>query len=132
MEAAGAGSLLRKLPETNTHGWEDLGIIRKPAQVSSTGFSAGSELLTCCCIGIFQGDLEHAGIQSTKSLGTAVSKGTNQQMQMEKYLCFQPSGKAVQRDERADSTLLDPPDASSLLQEDCRLRGCQAVNFHLV
>lgn len=75
MEAAGTGSLLRKLPETNTHGWEDLGITRKPAQVSSTGFSAGSELLTCCCIGIFQGNLEHAGILSTKSLGTAVQQG---------------------------------------------------------
>lgn len=97
MEAAEAGSLLRKLPETNTHGREDLGIIRKPAQVSSAGFSAGSELLSCCCIGIFQGNPERAGIQSTKSLGTAVSKGTNQQLQMEKYLCFQPSGKAVQK-----------------------------------
>lgn len=130
MEAAGTGSLLRKLPETNTHGWEDLGIIRKPAQVSSTGFSAGSELLSCCCIGIFQGNLEHARIQSTKSLGTA--KAPTSSCRWRNICAFSPRGRLCRRDERADSTSLDLLAASSQLQEDCRLRGCQAVNFHLV
>lgn len=132
VEAAGMRNLQRKPPETNTHGWENLGIIRKPAQVGSTGFSAGWELFGFCCVGILQGNLECSGIQSKNPSAQQPAKAPMSSCRWRKSCSFSPQGRLCRRDEKADSTLLDLPAASSLREEDFRLQGCQTVNFHSV
>lgn len=129
VEAAGTGSLLRKLPETNTHGWEDLGIIRKPAQVSSTRFSAGSVVVALV---FFRAAWSMQGSRAQNPWPQQSAKAPTSSCRWRNICAFSPQGRLCRRDEKADSTLLDLPAASSLLQEDCRLWGCQAVNFHLV